>query len=302
MTMATIALLYMQRFAPSWLQVNRLRVGIIGLPDEWRDVRVAHLSDFHLGHSLIVEDVVRRARREAFAFAPDIIALTGDFYDDGRTTADIGLFSDWPDAHMFAVFGNHDHRGGSNHLARLARDLETSGVRVLINDSVKVPLRGRDAWIAGVDDPYTGKDDLRRTLDAIPDGEDALLLLAHAPTIVDGIPVGKIRLVLTGHTHGGQVRLLPSGRTPFLRLIHWIIREPRRNEPTVYHGVHWMRGAIISISNGLGMSQLPLRFRTRPQVTLIELVDVSDGDAACDDPRRYVENVTQESRLARWMS
>jgi uncharacterized protein len=293
---------YMMRLAPRWLQVKRLRVGITGLPAEWRGVRIAHLSDFHVGEPNVPVDMLWRARREAEAFDPDIIALTGDFYHDGNASESGILFAEWPSCHVLAVLGNHDHRGGVEHVATLVRDLCAAGVIVLNNTAVDVSLRGRAAWLAGVNDPYTGRDDIDSALSAVPMSEDALLLLAHAPTVLDSMPVGRARLALCGHTHGGQVRLLPSGRTPFLRVIHWLIGEPKRHEPSIYHGMHWVRGAVVCISNGLGMSQLPIRFRTRPQVVLIELEQPVESDRACDNPKRFFEDLTREPRWARWFS
>ncbi|HUG14380.1 MAG TPA: metallophosphoesterase [Thermomicrobiales bacterium] len=293
---------YSLRIAPRWLHVRRLRIGLIGLPEEWRGTRIVHLSDFHLGHKAVPKDLLRRARGEALAFGPDIIALTGDFFNDGRATERAALFVNWPLANVFAVLGNHDHRGGPAHVASLERDLRAGGVTVLSNDATSVELHGRTAWIVGVDDPYTGRDNILAALDGLPAGAEALLLLAHAPTVVDMMPVGRIRLALCGHTHGGQLRLLPSGRTPFLRVILWLIGEPLRNEPSIYHGTHWVRGAVVCVSNGLGLSQLPLRFRTRPQVVLIELCDASDVSLGCDDVRRYVDDRTPEKWFSRWLA
>lgn len=293
---------YMYSLAPRWLHVRRLRVGIPGLPSEWRGVRVAHLSDFHVGHPHVPADVLRRARDIAISFEPDIVALTGDYFDDGVLVEHCGLFSGWPDGKTLAVMGNHDHRGGAGHIDRVERILVDGGARALRNEAVSVQLRGREAWIAAVDDPYSGRDNLAEALHDIPLGEPALLLLAHAPTVADTLPIGATRLMLCGHTHGGQIRLLPSGRTPLLGTLRWLIGEPQRAEPSIHHGQHWVNGAVISISNGLGMSQLPLRFRTRPQIVLIELDRVEPSLVPCDDIRRYITDYSGDRWWERRLS
>ncbi|HMM41356.1 MAG TPA: hypothetical protein PKA95_05595, partial [Thermomicrobiales bacterium] len=93
--------------------------------------------------------------------------------------------------------------------AALRRQLDAGKVRLLRNDAIQLQLRGRDAWIAGVDDPFTFRDDVATALGKVPDNAEALLLLAHSPAVVRELPVGRARLVLAGHTHGPAV--LPWG-------------------------------------------------------------------------------------------
>jgi uncharacterized protein len=300
---ATVGWIYGVRIAPRWLHVLRLRVRVPNLPEEWRGVRIAHLSDLHAGNRAVPLSLLFRARHAVLAFEPEIIAITGDFFHQGKHVPVDGMYGDWPEtAHVVAVLGNHDYRSGGEDLDELLRVLSDEGVRVLHDEAICVPLRGRDAWIVGVNDPYTWHANQEVAFEGLPVGEDALLYLAHAASVLRWMPAGRARLLLTGHTHGGQIRVLPSGKIPFMKLIRAVLYEPPRDDPDVYHGIHWQKGAVVVVSNGVGMSQFPARVRTRPQVILIELDRLHDSDIACDDVRRYVEEIDPEPWLWRWFS
>lgn len=294
---------YVFRIAPRWLETVRLRIGVPYLPADWAGVRIAHLSDLHVGGRGVRLEMLWRARRIAEAFEPDVIAITGDFYDHGRSAPDGGLFAGWPEGtNVFGVLGNHDLLGNQSDVAALLQRLGDGGIHMLRNEAAHICLRGRGAWLVGVDDPFTFRSDLSTALDGMPDDADALLLLAHSPAVVHDLPVGRARLVLSGHTHGGQIRLVPSGRVPFVGLLRRMQHEPPRNDPPFFRGVHWLRGGLVMVSDGLGMSELPMRFRTRPQVLLIELIPAAVDGSACDDAERYVERLNPVPLLLRWFS
>jgi predicted MPP superfamily phosphohydrolase len=295
-------LAYMQRIAPTWLEVVRLRVALPGLPGELAGVRVAHLSDFHAGGAIPLE-MLQRAKAIALADRPDIVALTGDFYDEGVPSDAGELFTAWPDGLLVvAVLGNHDHRASPQDLESLTRDLYTAGVQLLDNRAIEIDLRGSPAWIVGVDDPYSLKIDEAQAFRSLPPAADALLYLAHSPVAVKTLPVGRARLMLSGHTHGGQVRLFPDGRVPFVTVLRRLRGNPQRPDPDVHRGVHWRRGAVLVISNGLGLSKLPWRFRTRPQVILIELAQAGADGPVCDEASRYVQRLNPAAAWQRWLA
>lgn len=294
---------YAHSISPRWLETVRLRIALPGLPDEWNGVRIAHLTDLHVGGRGVRLDMLWRARRIAEAFAPDVLAITGDFYDHGRPASDGGLLSSWPaDVVVVGVLGNHDLSGSRPDFDALVSRIDAGGIRLLRNDAIGVDLRGRKAWIAGVDDPFTFRDDVGRAFDAVPFCDEVLLLLAHSPAVAGVLPVGRARLVLAGHTHGGQIRVLPSGKVPFVSILRRLEHDPPRNDPPFYRGARWLRGSLILVSNGLGMSELPFRFRTRPQVLLIELVPAGADGAPCDDARRYITRLNPTPWWLRWLS
>ncbi|MEX1158260.1 MAG: metallophosphoesterase [Thermomicrobiales bacterium] len=301
-TLAGAVAAYATWIAPRWLEIVRIKVAVPALPNEWIGLRIAHLSDFHAGGGVPL-DLLRRAKAIALGDEPDIVALTGDFYNGGQVR-DVGdLFSDWPGAEsVVAVLGNHDHRGPQADQERLLDELSRAGVEVLGNRAINLPVRGLPAWIVGVDDPFSWKMDEEQAFSELPTEADALLYLAHSPVAATTLPVGRVRLMLAGHTHGGQVRLVPDGRIPFVSLARRLRGAPQRPDPELHRGLHWVRGAVLIISNGLGVSKLPWRFRTRPQVVLIELERASSYGPACDDARRYVRRLNPGPCWLRWLS
>jgi predicted MPP superfamily phosphohydrolase len=290
--------------ATRWLRVTPLRVGLPELPEEWRGLRVALLTDFHAGGRQVRLDTLRRAKRIALDFEPDLIVLGGDFFDEGRRIEVGDLFTCWPrQTPVFAVTGNHDYRGGSEHLPALIAELEAHGVTFLQNEAIKLKLKERCAWIAGVDDAHTRHDDVGKALAKVPLDEPPLLLISHSPSALVNMPAGGARLIVAGHTHGGQLRVLPSGRLPFVTQIRLLRGLPELPPLPAVRGQHWFRGAVVVISDGLGQSTLGARFRTRPEVVLIELVQAPEqADEPCDDARRYVTYRGDEPRILRWLT
>jgi len=146
-----------------------------------------------------------------------------------------------------------------NDMAALDAGLLSAGVRPLLNTSVQVD--GAELWVAGVDDLTEGRPDLRTALAGVPD-EPPLILLAHNPDIWLDARVIAADLVLSGHTHGGQVRL------PVLGVAHTQGTHLSRQRPA---GWFERGGTRMFVSRGLGES-IPLRLGVRPQVALIRLV------------------------------
>ena len=275
-----------------------------GLARELDGTRVAHMSDFHLGARGMTTRHLHQAREIALDYHPDVIALTGDFYADGRSVDPEGLFSDWPaGTEVVAVMGNHDRRGPAGTLERTVAELQEAGVTVLNNMARCLKVRQRKVWIAGVDDPHTFNSDVVAALDQVPVGESTLLFLSHAPAVINELEPGQASILLAGHTHGGQVRLLPSGAVPFVDLIRKVCGAPGRPDGPVYRRWHWLNGTIVLISDGLGVSTLPLRFRTRPHLVLIELKSAGPDDPGeCDKIARYVHDLQPEPWLLRWLT
>lgn len=272
---SALGLIYTIVIAPRWLHVIRLRVELPGLPPDWDGLRIAHLSDFHAGGLGVSDAVLHRARNAACAFNPDVIALTGDFHDAKARMLHADLFNGWPaGTQVLGVIGNHDVHPGDAWLESALQQFRHAGIHILRNTAVAVPLRGQNAWVVGVDDPFSRMSDDSAAFSAMPESEVALLYLAHSPEVLSSMPEGRSRLLLCGHTHGGQVRLLPSGRMPFNKLLWRLFEDGPRSEPSIHRGYHWVGSTAVVISDGLGTSVIPVRFRTRPQALLIELAAV----------------------------
>lgn len=243
------------------------------LPTDLNGSRLSLLSDFHLGRFGTSQRVIAQALDAAGRFNADITLLAGDYIDARHSTAYADLLHRLSEhRNLIAVLGNHDYARGTAHLSKTLSILGSIGSQVLRNEALRVGLRSSTIWVVGLDDPFTLRDDIETARSIVPDDGSPILLLAHAPVISKFGDLHRVALVLCGHTHGGQIRIFPSGNVPGKRLLRWLARERGpRQDPDVFRGVHTLGASALVISNGLGVSLLPLRFRTRPQLILISL-------------------------------
>ncbi|PYS83465.1 MAG: metallophosphoesterase [Acidobacteria bacterium] len=242
---------------PYQLAVERHAVGLKRLPRELDGLKVVQLSDIHHG-PLTSRRQVERAVEAANSLQPDIVALTGDYISHergyvqpcaemlGRLRARCGVY---------AVLGNHDNWVD----AALVTDLfRAEGIRVLVNEGLRFEDRGASFWLAGVDDTMVGLEDLPLALAGSRDDE-MKLLLAHNPVILRRAARAGVDLVLSGHTHGGQVTWR-NERSASGRVRRRILRGlARRGETQIY------------VTRGLGTVVLPVRYGCLPEVTLLTL-------------------------------
>lgn len=148
-----------------------------------------------------------------------------------------------------------------NDVPEMIVELEKTGVKSLVNTSTRLPLDGGEVWLAGVDDEMESRPDLAQAFEAVPPGAP-LILLAHNPDIWIRCGVDRADLVLSGHTHGGQIQL------PLIGAVHTQGTHLRRKAPAGW----FERGrSKMFVSRGLGES-IPLRLGARPQVALITLL------------------------------
>ncbi|HEX2657385.1 MAG TPA: metallophosphoesterase, partial [Polyangia bacterium] len=172
-------------------------------------LRVAFASDFHLG-PLTAPRLLDNAFARLTALAPDVLVLGGDYVYMEATHAIAreleARVAAVPARVKVAVLGNHDLW---THHDRLEDALRRAGATVLINDGVRLPAPWDDVALVGLDDPWTGAPDPARTVAAA--GDAALVLgVAHSPESVPMLARRGLRLLMCGHTHGGQIAL-PSG-------------------------------------------------------------------------------------------
>ena len=160
-----------------------------------------------------------------------------------------------------------------NDVAAMNVELAARGVQPLVNRALRVQAEGVDLWVAGVDDPTEGRPDLAAALTGVPEGAP-LILLAHNPDIWLDPRVGRADLVLSGHTHGGQVRL------PLVGAAHTQGTHLTRRRPA---GWFQRGGTRMFVSRGLGES-IPLRFGVPPQAALIRVVPGSRREMKLGGP------------------
>jgi uncharacterized protein len=242
---------------PFMIAVERQEIFLRRLPKALDGFRVVHLSDLHYG-PLVEPRHLERAIAIANELKPDLIALTGDYISQERMYAApcAELVGRLRARHgVFAILGNHDHWTDATLIADL---FSAEGIRMLINEGVRIDARGHSFWLAGVDDTMVGLEDISLSLAGAQDGEFKLLL-AHNPIILRRAARADVDLVLSGHTHGGQVTLRPeknrSGR-------------PRRR---MLRGLGRRANTQIYVTRGLGTVVLPIRYGCPPEVSLLEL-------------------------------
>jgi predicted MPP superfamily phosphohydrolase len=242
---------------PFMLAIERQQIYLRRLPKGLDGLRIVHLSDLHFG-PIVNPKHLERAIEAANDLRPDLIALTGDYISHDRSYAApcaelVGRLR--ARYGVYAVLGNHDHWTDAALIADLFR---AEGITVLLNEGMRLDLNGESFWLSGVNDTMVGLEDLPLALAGSGDNE-MKLLLAHNPIILRRAARAGVDLVLSGHTHGGQVTLRPeknlSGR-PRRRLLRGL---GRRGNTQIY------------VTRGLGTVVLPIRYGCPPEVSLLEL-------------------------------
>lgn len=291
---AAALLYYGWKIEPRTLRVRHFAVHLPGVSAAYDGVRIAFMSDFHLfgpgSDNFITGQAIDALSREQ----PDLVLLGGDFYDHANWQPDRGAFRRLAElnAPVYGVLGNHDMRLGEADSASIARKIESSGATVLRNRSVEIGIGKQQAQrvsLTGVDDPYSRHADLDKAMStACPSGGELSILLAHAPTIVDTLPVGRFNLVLAGHTHGGQIRTSPGNMISPLDLSFYLDRIFHLPISRQQRGFHWDHGSLVYVTVGLGTTRWPLRIGAPPEVVILTLQSQPvDADAPCDSADRY---------------
>lgn len=249
---------YGAKLEPSWLKLERLRIPITGLPVAFDGYRLIQLTDLHL----ITEasrQLIDRAVSMVLERAPDLITLTGDYVSEHLDAG--GLYDALrPLAAtdgVWASLGNHDHWVDAGGVRQVLAD---AGIKELSNSSTMIMREGAAIWLAGVDDIWERHHDLSAALADVPaDGQ--VILLAHEPDYADQVyPTGRVALQLSGHSHGGQVRL-PLIGAPVLPYLG-------RKYP---YGLRCLGDMWLYTNRGVG-NLIPVRVNCRPEVTEITLV------------------------------
>lgn len=249
------------------LTLAEAEVFVPGLGPGFSGATVLLVTDLHSGPFLSAAASARVFERLA-ATEPDLILLGGDFASSGvaelepHLPALRGLRAPLG---VFAVLGNHDHY--TQEPARVREALASCGIGVLHNTAVRLERRGSALLLAGIDDWNIGRPDLEgaiahaRSLDAA----SPIALLSHNPDALFAAERAGVALVLSGHTHGGQIRI--PGLPVLARMSRYRLDEGR-----------FLSGATeIVVSRGLGASGLPLRVACPPEAVRIVLRRPSDG-------------------------
>jgi predicted MPP superfamily phosphohydrolase len=268
--------------------------GPVAYLEQIAHLRIAHLTDQHVGR-ITPMGVQRAAVAMTNAEKPDLVLLTGDFvchsqlYLDELTTLVRGF-----DAPVIAVLGNHDHWSGADEVQQA---LERGGVEVLRNRNTTLTLRHDRLQIVGLDDAYTGHARLDQAVKGLR-RDIPTIGLSHIAEEADGLWRHGVPLVLSGHTHGGQVTLarlheLALGVIAGHKYVHGLYgsRQGAGNgagSAGTSHAKH-PAGAVY-VGAGIGAAVVPFRFgdRGRREVTIFEL--------GCE-PGDFVEHHSEQEPL-----
>ncbi len=241
-----------------WVRVVHVDVPIVGLSPELDGYRIAQMSDLHIGNF----DTKRRGlawAAQVSRLEPDLVAVTGDlvttgsaFYEDvaeviGAVRARDGVF---------VSLGNHDQWNPDE----LTRQIEARGPVVLRNRWQAVRRGDAELIVAGLDDRWAGKDDLETTLARRPERAPTVLL-SHYPDFFEAAARRRVDLVLSGHTHGGQIAVPFMARRASLSTL---ARQAR-------HGLHLKGTSRLYVNAGLGTTGPPFRLGIPPEITVFVL-------------------------------
>ncbi len=226
--------------------------------DELKGLKIVFPCDFHIRPYQYnkLKKIIELVNKEN----PDIILSVGDFVSGhtekstlpikitinelGNTKSKYGFFT---------VLGNHDGWYGKE---KIIKELEKNNIKVLENSNIRLAVKGKDIYIAGVEDIFTGNPNL---FEALQDTKTPVILLTHSPDIFPKLSK-KVNLTLAGHTHGGQVKL------PILGPIYTSSKYRKKYAS----GFIEENGQKMIVSKGLGESILPIRFNCPPEIVVIE--------------------------------
>jgi hypothetical protein len=228
------------------------------LPPAFDGFRILHLSDFHIdGVPGLAEALALRLQDVNC----DLCVFTGDYRFEDRGSCDEvyprmrQVIESIRSRHgIYGILGNHD-------AGEIALRLQEMGVNMLVNDAACIRQANEALWLIGVDDNFDyGCDDLELAMTGVP-RESFKILLAHAPEMFEAAEARGIQLTLSGHTHGGQLRL------PGIGAVKHNARCPKEHA-----WGHWKHGNLQGYTScGVGCSTLPIRYNCAPEIVALEL-------------------------------
>jgi hypothetical protein len=242
-------------YEAGWVRLRTLELAVPDLPSELDGLRIAHLSDFHLGLPSRGTAAVRAAVEWTVERRPDLVVLSGDLVARPRGMPVLhDLLSSLPP--VYAVLGNHDFADSRDPFAKPVGEIDLGPGTLLSDSTTTFEVRGLRVQIAGVD-PRTYMRGEARPEQLTDASADLRILLCHFPRVLDYLPNGAYQLVLAGHMHDGQICVpYPGGK---LRLAHLHAQYT--------HGVYRRGRTVLHVSPGLGTTFVPFRFFARPEAT-----------------------------------
>ncbi len=240
--------------------VDRVQIPINNLALALEEFTIALLADFHL-YPFTQLDLIRRTVAMTNGLKPDLIVLLGDYvwrkaeavFDLTPVLANLNAKYG-----VFSILGNHDLW---TDVDVVKTGLAQAGLPLLINQGLALSVGNATLYLAGLDDGWSGEPDLTAALEGAPDGA-AIVLLAHEPDLADDFSLdGRVSVQLSGHSHGGQIRI-PANRALMTPYLSWKYDL----------GLYQVNGMWLYTNRGIGVTNLPLRVNCPPEITEITLV------------------------------
>jgi predicted MPP superfamily phosphohydrolase len=254
-------------FEPNRPRIVRQEISLERWPERLQGFTIALLSDFHYDPYFSVHPL-NAAIGMVNDLRPDLIVLTGDFVsvsvfrenDEKAASAAepcARLLRQMQAPHgLWAVMGNHDYRSDPNHVTAA---LQSLGIQVLANQSIAIELDGARFWLTGVNDVLSQTASLDAALEPVP-RDEATILLAHEPDYADYVSRFAVDLQLSGHSHGGQIRV------PLVRPLYL----PDMAKKYI-RGLYKIGPLTLYTNPGLGTVGVPVRLNCPPEITLLTL-------------------------------
>lgn len=260
MTVAVLAIVVDMIFEVNFPIIREINIDTEKI-EKGKEIVLLQISDFHGSSSV---ELVNKMVSKADKIKPDAVFITGDLADEATEDFDNvytlikKLYSICSD--IFFVSGNHEWNNDKRK--ELLEKLKELGVKISNNKGFNFSIRGTDINICGVDDSYRGQDSIEKAMKGA-DNKNYTILISHSPKIRDRLRGHSPDLIISGHTHGGQVRL---------PLIGAIISPAEGLFPKYDKGIYILNnGSILYIDSGVGTSKLPIRFLNRSQMSLIKI-------------------------------
>lgn len=250
---------YAMFLEPNLLKINKFELGALSSAN----IRVVQFSDTHLGEFYSIKDLEKLSKVINMQ-QPDIIVFTGDLVDVIDENTDLNSISAVlgkmeAKKGKFAVYGNHDY-GAQGH-KYYKKAMEAGGFKVLVNEAVQYHLTDKiSVNIVGIDDGLLGKPDYEKINFLIKERYYDIVLL-HEPDMIDLFEGEPYELALSGHTHGGQVRVPFKGA---------LIKVPlgEKYDKGMYDISEEQK---LYVSSGLGNTKMPFRFLNIPEIAVFDI-------------------------------
>jgi len=260
--MALIALLaiYM-RIEAAWVEVSHVR-----FTKSSNCLKILHLSDIHINHLKVswakIKNVVEQEK-------PDFVIMTGDYIESSKHITEFLEFLSYikGDNRFYLCLGNHDHKAlnyNNKALTDFINAIESTDVHVVSNNAVHITKNSSLYNIIGIDDLKAGKPDISKALGAAHPNAKINIVFSHNPDIVLQLPKDNVDYLFCGHFHGGQIWV------PF-NIEYKLLRADKLCKMGIRKGLHKVNGINIYINRGLGNVCVPMRFLSRPEISIYYL-------------------------------